>query len=750
MAKKRTQRHNIPLQSTQTPSLRLHPSSESALLPLGALMLAASMGSWAQAQETTLSTVTVKEAAQVQSKDTLQAKKTGIGKGQQELRDIPQSVTVFTERLMADRNQDDLREVLRTTAGVTFQAGETGEEDVRLRGFSLGQAGDIYIDGMRDAPLYERDTFNNDRVEVLKGSASMLFGKGSTGGVVNQVNKAPLLMDQHEASYTLGSGKEHRLTGDFNFKTGDNAALRVNALVHNADNYGAVQKKRGIAPTYSWGIGTRDEFSLGLYYLDIQGRPLYNHPWFQKDGVIVPSLPAKNYYGLNSDYLNSSAQYATLSHIHRFDDHGELTTRLRHGRYERDLWSSVIRLANGTTIDNINSRTAITRTPKGRVGSSDLTQLQSDYTHTFHWFGQQHAVIAGADIYQDDAKRNQNFAGTASGLGTTVGTPNNGDWRADTRGAPAYNTFTARNLGLYVQDTLSLTQTIKLVGGLRYDHFNASYQSLASSGPAGTVVPASSFSRSDGLWSPRIGALYQPHDRASYYVSYGTSYNTSGDTYQFSNPNAGTAKTANTDPEKSRNLEAGGKFELFDKRASLGVSAFYSEKYNERNTDPDSAAQQQLLSGKRHAAGMELNLAGRIAPQWEVFYNHTWIPSAKIDQSNVALAANGGGAQVQGDRPALTPKHSGSLWSTYALTPQLRLGAGLNYRGQQNPEGARNVTADSFTTVDAMLEYSFNENTSVKLNVSNLTDALYADTLYRGFYAPGAARAAQLTLKTRF
>ncbi|MBP7413757.1 MAG: TonB-dependent siderophore receptor [Giesbergeria sp.] len=706
-------------------------------------MLAASVGSWAQtsdAPSATLSTVTVREKAQIQSKDTLQAQQTTIGKGNQALRDIPQSVTVFTERLMADRNQDDFREVLRTTSGVTFQAGETGEEDVRLRGFSLGQAGDIYIDGMKDAPLYERDTFNNDRVEVLKGSASMLFGKGSTGGVVNQVNKAPLLIDQHEAAYTLGSGKEHRLTGDFNFKTGEDAAFRLNAMVHNADNHGAMQKKRGIAPTFSWGVGTRDEFSVGLYYLDIQGRPLYNHPWFQSNGVIVPSLPAKNYYGLNSDYLNSSAQYATLSHIHRFDDNGELKTRLRHGRYERDLWASVIRFGAGTTIDNINSSTVVTRSPKGRVGVSNLTQLQSDYTNSFQWGGKKHDLIAGIDIYEDDAKRNQNFAGTASGMDTTVGTPNNGDWRPDNRGNPTFNTFKARNVGLYAQDTVALTPTLKLVGGLRYDHFKASYYSSADLNHA----------RSDGLWSPRIGALYQPDDSASYYISYGTSYNTSGDTYQFSNPNAGTEKTANTDAEKSRNFEIGGKFELFEKRASLGVAAFYSEKYNERNTDPDTAAQQQLLSGKRHAAGMEFNLAGRITPAWEIFYNHTWIPSAKIDESNVVLAANGGGAQVKGDRPGLTPKHSGSLWSTYAVTPQVRIGAGLNYRGKQNPEGSRAVVADSFITADAMVEYSVDERTSLKLNVTNLTNKLYADTLYRGFYAPGAARTVQLTLKTRF
>ncbi|RYG08450.1 MAG: TonB-dependent receptor, partial [Burkholderiales bacterium] len=174
------------------------------------------------------------------------------------------------------------------------------------------------------------------------------------------------------------------------------------------------------------------------------------------------------------------------------------------------------------------------------------------------------------------------------------------------------------------------------------------------------------------------------------------------------------------------------------------------EKYNERNTDPDTAAEQNLLSGKRHATGMEFNLAGRINPKWDVFYNHTWIPSASIDESNVIVPVSGGGAQAKGDRPGLTPKHSASLWTTYRILPALRIGGGLTYRGKQNPEGSRAVTAKAFTTVDAMAEYTVSDMTSVKLNVTNLTDELYADSLYRGFYVPGAARSVQLSVKVLF
>jgi len=376
------------------------------------------------------------------------------------------------------------------------------------------------------------------------------------------------------------------------------------------------------------------------------------------------------------------------------------------------------------------------------VGSSDLTQIQTDFTNKFELLGQKHDLVAGVDLGIEDAERNNSFAGTASTLTTTVGTPNDGDTRADTRGNPVLNTFKTTNVGLYAQDTVSLGSTFKLVGGLRYDSFKGKYTT-------NTCNPVLTNEVEEGVWSPRLGAIYQPNSSSSYYASIGTSYNTSGDTYGYginicTAPGSTNQKLVNTPPEKSRNFEIGGKFELFDDKASLGVSLFRSEKYNERNTD-EPTADSYLLSGKRHATGMEFNFAGRISPAWDLFYNHTWIPSAKIDNGTLT-----GNAQREGDRPALTPKHSASLWTTYQVMPKLRLGMGLNYRGEQNPEGNRTVVAPAFTTVDAMAEFTVSDSTSLKLNITNLTDKLYADSLYRGFYVPGAARKLQLTVKTLF
>jgi len=740
------------------------PTHTPKMLPLAAMMLASSLGTSAtqalaqESAEKTLKTVTVKDTAEspTAAKESLLVKKTGIAKGNQQLKDIPQTVTVMTEKLMDERNLDDFREVLKTTAGVTFLAGETGEEDVRMRGFSLQQAGDIYVDGLRDAPLVERDTFNMDRVEVLKGSASMLFGKGSTGGVVNQVNKQPFLMDQNEVNVTVGSGDMHRITGDFNKQTGENSAIRINAMTHKADNWGATVDKKGAAGSYRWGIGERDEHTVSLYHLETDGRPLYAHPWMVSNGsttnngggrngganttgTLVPVLDAKNYYGMASDYLRSETSHLTYSHKHRFDQDSELKTTVRYGQYSRDLLGSQVGFKNLTQQNALSDSTLLSRSPKARYGESQVLQLQSDYNNTFEWMGRQHSLIAGVDFIKEDAERNNNHTTGLSNRDIAVGNANDGYGIADPRTKVPSLFFNSQNLGVYAQDTVKLTETVKLLAGLRLENFSVKYKDIQNY----------QIEKSDTLLSPRIGALWQPDASTTYYTSLGTSYNTSGDTYSYGvgtslAPGQANVTTLNTPPEKSRNFEVGGKFELFEGKGLLGVALFHSEKYNERNTDVDSAANQYLLSGKRHATGMEFNFAGRLSPVWEVFYNHTWIPEAKIDVRSAT------GNMKQGDRPGLTPKHSASLWSTYRVAAQWRVGAGLNYRSAQTPLTNATIQTQAFTTLDAMLEHNLSENTLLKLNVSNLTNKLYIDQVYSSFYVPGAPRRVELSLKTLF
>ena len=744
--------------------LSTRPSAAPALLPLGALAagFGLAFGS-AQAQtapaapensETTLAPIKVKAQAEVTGKDSLRTTETRIGKGQQELRDIPQSITVVTERLIDDRNLDTMKDALRNTAGITFQAAEGQEEDVRLRGFALQSTGDIFLDGMRDPGFYERDSFNWDRLEVIRGSASMLFGRGSTGGAVNQVNKQPMLLNQNELGVTMGTGNYARVTGDFNLKTGDDAAVRLNAMFNEADNGGNKIDKYGIAPTFRWGIGTADEFTVGLYHLKYKNGINYGFPWL--NGQISEAFEPDAYYGAASDYRAGGTTYGTATHVHRFDADHELRTVARIGRYTRDQRASAIRFANaaaqpgGVAVSaaTIGPDTVLNRGSQNKIQDMDSIYVQSDYSGKFGWFGMKHAVLAGVDAALDDFTRYA--AVTPAGVTisakptTTIGTPDDGGSVDESlREARRSQTFKAKAFGLYAQDMVEFAPMWKLLAGLRWDRLSGTYKTYATANLSGTntTPPGTQTAergRSDSLWSKRFGLLFQPTGDQSYHLSYGTSFNTFGDAYSFD------PQGVNTPPEASRNVELGGSIDWAQRRFTTRFAIFHATKYNERNTDEDSVSPDNyILSGERHAAGVDLDFAGRITPAWELFASYEWIPSAKVDKGTLV------GGETEGSRPAMTPKHSGSLWTTYRLSPKWRVGGGLNARSSTRPYLSQ-IYAPKFVTGDLMAEYTMNESIAFKLNITNVTDKLYANELYRGHYIPGEARKVQLTSSIKF
>ncbi len=714
------------------------------LLPIGAMLLGGSMSAMAQqaedAEVKTLKPVVITEKAEApEGKDSVRATTTSIGKGKQDLRDIPQSITVVTEKLMDDRNLDSLKQVLHNTAGVTFQAAEGGEEDIRLRGFSLATTGDIFLDGMRDPAFYDRDTFNNDRIEVLRGSASMLFGHGSTGGVVNQVSKQARAFDSSEVTTTVGSYNFTRVTGDFNIKTDEDAGLRINAMVNKADSDGAGASinKRGIAANYRFGIGSPDEISLSLYSLTNNNGINYGVPWVTDyAGATTKSLlnvsPNTN-YGLASDYSNSSANNVTLAHTHRFDDDSELKTQVRSGVYTRDLRSGAIRFTSATTNQtNITDATSLTRGNQTKIQDLHGTYAQSDFSTKFSALGFKHELLTGVDMALE-AKNGYAAANPSPAKPTTtVGVSgSDGSINEGARSVTLSNAFQADNLGLYAQDLMQVAEYWKILGGLRFDRMRGTY---ATYNTAGSMTGA--YDQTIGDWSQRVGVLFQPSTLSTYYFSWGTSFNTSADTYSYS------ALSANTPPEQSRNVEFGAKLDSADQRYTSRFAVFQTTKFNERNTDPDSAATQFLLSGQRHVTGFEMDASGMLTPQWEIYGSYVWMPDAKIDATNIA-------SQL-GTRPGLTPIHSGTVWSTYQFTPELRLGAGVNFRSEQTTAVVQNFSAPAFATLDLMGEYKFSERYVLKVNVTNALDKLYADSLYTSFYLPGSGRNIQATMNIKF
>jgi catecholate siderophore receptor len=733
-----------------------------ALLPLGALLLAGSINANAQtpapvaAPESagTLPTVFVREKAEVpEGKDALRATETQIGKGTQKLRDIPQSVTVVTEKLIDDRNLDTLKDVLKNTGGISFLAAEGGEEDIKLRGFSLQATGDVFVDGLRDPAFYDRDTFNLDRVELPRGSASMLFGRGSTGGAVNMVNKVPRLIDENQVDLTLGSHAYKRAVGDFNIKTGDSAALRLGAMVTKADNNGAGSSidKNGLSADYRWGIGERDEFAASVYHLDNNNGINYGLPWIKPTAgsdasatTLLPLDPDAS-YGMGSDYSDGSASTLTLSHIHRFDNENSLTTKVRRGAYTRDQRSGAVRLCtrgvsrqtglptntdcpSSVALDTFGPNTMLSRGNHTKVQDLDTVYAQSDFSGKFEALGLRHELQAGVD-----AAREEKIIFAVSSVSkprTEAGTPNDGAWIDEgARTLTTSSQYVSQGYGAYVQDLVQIAPMWKLLAGLRYDNLTGDYDSFSSNNPG-------SYKMNVSEWSQRAGVLFQPSARQSYHFSAATSFNTSGDAYSLS------ANNVDVPPEQAINLEIGAKLDSADGNFTTRLAVFRSTKLHERNTDPD--VDLVTLSGKRHVAGFETDITGRITPQWEIYGSYVWMPVANID---IGVP----GSEGQGTRPSLTPEHSGTVWSTYKVTPRFRLGAGLNFRGKQSPNRNPGWEADAYVTGDLMAEYTFDfDRIALKANLTNVTNKLYADQLYSGHYIPGAGRMLQVTASLKF
>jgi catecholate siderophore receptor len=235
--------------------------------------------------------------------------------------------------------------------------------------------------------------------------------------------------------------------------------------------------------------------------------------------------------------------------------------------------------------------------------------------------------------------------------------------------------------------------------------------------------------------------MYQPGDAASYYAAWGTSFNTSGDLYQFD------PQSANTAAERSRNIEVGAKWELYDGDLSLRTALARTNKYNERNTDIDTANNSYLLSGKRHTDALEFEVAGRITPRWEVFAGLGFL-RARIDQAG----SNAAGQLEVGQNPGLSPSRQANLFTTYRIGDSWRIGGGVTAISQNKP--ANSVTtlnrAPGYAKADALIEYRVNQSNTVKLNIDNVLDKVYYNTLYRGFAAPGDERSVRVTLTSRF
>ncbi len=691
-----------------------------------------------------LSEVVVKEKSENKNSG-YQGGNTTIGKMSQAAKDVPQSLTIINRNLIEDRNATTLKEALRNVAGLTFNAAEGGRigDNITIRGF--GASSDLYLDGVRDNAQYNRDTFNVERVEVLRGSSSMLFGRGSTGGVVNQVSKEPELDRSSNVSATVGNYSYFRETMDVSSNIGDSSAARINIMKTDSKSSRDVAKhdSLGIAPSLKFGIGTDNEFLLSYSHLQYDDIPDFGIPIANRNGAKPISVPNDTFYGLGAvDYQKDKSDVFTARLIHKIDNKQKITAIVKKNMVERDLRAVAPSLAaNGT----------VNRGRQARGAKEESTTYQLNYNSKFSLAQTKHEALMSVE-YLDEKSSRWSYRNTATNPAASQLQPDpypslpaayGGTYQ---RINPIH--FTDRNIGIAAQDVIEFVPKWKILLGGRYDDFKAKYNSVTDyttqNVASGTSV---GYQRHDKVWSYRTGLMYQPDDLTTYYASYGTSFNPSGDLYSIEALDP--SRSQNTPPEKSINKEIGAKWELFGGDLSLRTALFRTEKTNERNTDQTNTSV-QLLSGRRHTDGIELEASGRITKKWEMFGGIALMKS-RIDKH---INPNGVGLNPQN-----TPSVSGNFWNTYRLNENWKIGGGVDFVGERTGYSISNdVTVaptirhvPGYARFDALVQWD-NKQYSVKLNIFNLLDREYFDSIYinGGFAVPANSRSGQLTFSYKF
>jgi len=286
-----------------------------------------------------------------------QAERSTVGaKTPTALRDIPQSVTVINKALIESQGLTSFQDALRNAPGITIGGAEGGQigNNINLRGFTAQN--DIYLDGFRDRNQYYRDTFDLDAVEVLYGPSSMLFGRGSTGGVINQVSKKANLKPSAEVSTTIGTDDRYRTSVDLNRPLGATAALRINAFGQSLGSTRDVMKNKdyGIAPELRFGIGTPTEITLSA---------LIQHNYDMPDyGVLAvnghPAPVSKHtFYGLTDDRTIQDVQTVSARIDHRVNDALTISNRTSFSHSMTDARETA---ANAVLTGPLSSSTALT------------------------------------------------------------------------------------------------------------------------------------------------------------------------------------------------------------------------------------------------------------------------------------------------------------------------------------------------------------------------------------------------------
>ncbi len=650
--------------------------------------------------------------------------------------ETPQTITEVPRAVMDQQGTSTLRDALRNVAGISLAAGEGGAQgdNLTIRGFTARN--DLFIDGMRDFGSYYRDPFNVQEVEVLQGPSSVTFGRGSTGGVVNQASKRPGMDPSISGSLQIGTDLTRRVTLDINEplpRLGSGAAFRLNLMgnLNDVSERDVAENRRfGIAPSLALGLGTATRWNLSYFHQTADDIPDYGIPWLFNGPAPVNRT---NYYGFaDGNYLRTYDDIASAKVEHDINANVTIRDQVRYANYVRDVLITEPQIAAPTLATPLSAMT-VNRHEIGVNSTETYLDNQLDLTAKARTGFIRHSLVAGLEAGRETSDPTRP---TWTNVPTTsLLNPDPEQALSGTETITSRVTTTSLTAAAYALDTMQLGSHWDLTGGIRWDRFSTDYKQ--------TVAPAAAFQRVDEMPSWRAAAVYKPVSFGSIYFDAGTSFNPSAESLSLS------ASTANLPPEKNKTYEFGSKWDVLQSRLSLRAAIFRTEKTNAREPDPTNPLL-SVLAGDQRVNGAEVQVKGRLISRWEILSSYAFL-DGKVVSSNYYPAAIGATL-------ANVPRNTFNIWNDIRLPWRFEGGVGANFVSSRTASST--VPLDSNTGLvkevpgywvfNAMLKRRLNEHMDIQVNANNLANRYYYDELHPAHIVLGPGRSALVGINFRF
>lgn len=684
---------------------------------VSAIGLAASHSMWAQAADQGA----VLETTRIENQDEQDYKidKMSSLKHTQPLLDTASTEYVLSAQQLQDQGVDSLADALRNVPGTTLAAGEGGAnpgDNINIRGYDSSQ--NIYVDGVRDTTIYERDVYNLEQLEVSMGPSSAYNGRGATGGAVNMVTKSAHFEDRSSVVIKAGNADQLRGTLDVNKQFSENVAGRLNLLVEDSGVPGrdAVENTSvGIAPSLAMQIGEATRLDFAGEYLSQDNIPDYGVPKFADEEtgeVYLPDGMADNFYGFkNRDTEEVDVLSATAKVTHQINSGTELRSQLKYAESEIFYLRTPPRFSR-TDPDNFARRDDIKSKSQDRDILSSITDLA---TH-FNTGRVRHDLAVGLELTRENL--DQHVVSIESGdypVETPLFDPNPDDqWVGEvTVDKTKLRSSSSDTVALYAFDTLTFNPHFEISGGVRIEHYDLTYSQNYTSSGRGGETPPFSYSNDDTMVSWNLSAVYKPAENGSVYLGLGNALTPPGNSLTLSE------ESASLDPEESLSYELGTKWELFDQRALVSAAVFQTTMTNAQTVDADGEG--TVLDGENEVTGVEVSFTGKITDALSLQ------ASASVMDSEVTKSND---PDEVGQEFVLTPDESYSLWANYAITDAFNIAGGVQHTGDFNVSDSSFVPG--YETYNVMASYRLNNGILFQFNGNNITDERYVPTSRSG------------------